>query len=435
MKVVFLSPPFYSHFQPLLALAKAFRQAGTEVVIACTNTFKKAILDSGFDFWEIAINKNANAGITNKTEQDEAESRRLEAFIDATRQGAAAALLFQAQHRKADMLANPEKLQEDIAQLNAQLHPDLFVVDQLSYGVTLALYAMNYPFITFCPGHPTYIPSGNQRFGVPYAWPSDLQPDEAALSALSAAADQVEGDFTRRFNETLQDENRSAAPVDNAFRLTSPLAILFNYPDFGHLHRDVDSVKKHFMGFCFAPRPLDQAWKSNLVKHSEQFKILVSLGTFLSGRSDVLERIIYSLRSKIPDAGLYIAAGASYPYLRRYQSENVFLSEFLPQTGLLPYMDLVIHHGGNNSFTETLYFGKPAILLPFSSDQFSIAHDAEKFELGKVLDPNQFSEEALQSAVHEVSQPHMRMRLQHWSNRLHSKGPQRAVADLVKSLS
>ena len=28
----------------------------------------------------------------------------------------------------------------------------------------------------------------------------------------------------------------------------------------------------------------------------------------------------------------------------------------------------MIHHGGNNSFTECLYFGKPAIIMPYVWD-------------------------------------------------------------------
>jgi UDP:flavonoid glycosyltransferase YjiC (YdhE family) len=54
---------------------------------------------------------------------------------------------------------------------------------------------------------------------------------------------------------------------------------------------------------------------------------------------------------------------------------------------------------GNNSFTETLYYGKPAVALPFSSDQFSIAHDIEKFNLGQVLDPNNITAQEFQKAL------------------------------------
>jgi UDP:flavonoid glycosyltransferase YjiC (YdhE family) len=35
---------------------------------------------------------------------------------------------------------------------------------------------------------------------------------------------------------------------------------------------------------------------------------------------------------------------------------------------VIPHVDLFIHHGGNNSFNEALYFGKPAIIMPFCWD-------------------------------------------------------------------
>jgi UDP:flavonoid glycosyltransferase YjiC (YdhE family) len=35
---------------------------------------------------------------------------------------------------------------------------------------------------------------------------------------------------------------------------------------------------------------------------------------------------------------------------------------------VIPQVDAVIHHGGNNSFTECLYFGKPAIIMPYVWD-------------------------------------------------------------------
>ena len=65
-------------------------------------------------------------------------------------------------------------------------------------------------------------------------------------------------------------------------------------------------------------------------------------------------------------------------------------------------MDLVIFHGGCNTLTEAMYYGKGMIVLPFSSDQFNIAYDLEEENLAAVLDPNHFNEKDLGRAFKHV---------------------------------
>lgn len=44
--------------------------------------------------------------------------------------------------------------------------------------------------------------------------------------------------------------------------------------------------------------------------------------------------------------------------------ENCWGEAYLPQTRVLPLVDLVITHGGHNSVSETMTFGKPMIVFP-----------------------------------------------------------------------
>ncbi|MEE9218229.1 MAG: glycosyltransferase [Acidobacteriota bacterium] len=47
---------------------------------------------------------------------------------------------------------------------------------------------------------------------------------------------------------------------------------------------------------------------------------------------------------------------------------NIQLSSWFNQVAVLPHCEVVIQHGGNNSFNETLYFGKAPLIMPFVWD-------------------------------------------------------------------
>jgi UDP:flavonoid glycosyltransferase YjiC (YdhE family) len=79
--------------------------------------------------------------------------------------------------------------------------------------------------------------------------------------------------------------------------------------------------------------------------------------------------------------------------------ENWLVREFLPQVALLERAALAVTHGGNNSVTESLLFGVPMLVLPFSTDQFTGAAAIESGNLGLVLDPNAATADQLRLAA------------------------------------
>jgi UDP:flavonoid glycosyltransferase YjiC (YdhE family) len=79
-----------------------------------------------------------------------------------------------------------------------------------------------------------------------------------------------------------------------------------------------------------------------------------------------------------------VSMGSQHDQLRL--ADNMAGAEFLPQTSVLPHVDLVITHGGNNTVTESLFFGKPMVVLPLFWDQYDNAQRIDELSLGVRLD-------------------------------------------------
>ncbi|MBK3632157.1 glycosyltransferase family 1 protein [Streptomyces sp. MBT97] len=405
-RVVVVSPPFMSHARPLSVLAGALRRRGADVYFACAPAFEHLAREAGVGFEPLSVTRNANTGVAEATEQDAREAARLAEFLDATREGAVPALLTQARHRRADMLADPDGVLDSLRSADRRLRPDWYVVDQLSYPVTLALHCLGVPYATFCPGHPSYVLSGpDAYFGVPYAWPDALRPDPERLRELRAAARRNDEAFTALFAAFARRHAPSLPAPGRAFALSSPHAVVYAYPAFGWLPTPAPGPVRLFAGhMAAAPDPLDAQWEAHLkmLRSRGERVVLVALGTFLSARDDVLRGVVTGLLDGMPDVSVVVAAGERAAALADLAGERAVVAPSVPQRALLEQVDAMVHHGGSNSFTECLRAGVPAVVLPFSSDQFSVARDAERAGAGVVLDPNTLSPGDVPTALRAV---------------------------------
>ncbi len=78
---------------------------------------------------------------------------------------------------------------------------------------------------------------------------------------------------------------------------------------------------------------------------------------------------------------------------------NMWGAEFLPQTSIIPLVDLVITHGGNNTTTEAFHFGKPMVVLPLFWDQYDNAQRVDETGFGVRLPTYAFEPADLAGAI------------------------------------
>ncbi|CAG2166719.1 unnamed protein product [Oppiella nova] len=114
---------------------------------------------------------------------------------------------------------------------------------------------------------------------------------------------------------------------------------------------------------------------------------------------------------------------------------NMWGAATVPQLQVLPVVDLVITHGGNNTIVETMYFGKPMIVLPLFGDQYDNAERVECKRFGKRLDAYQCSESELLTAIDSLlNDKELEERLRKISHRIQSDNSSANLPGLLENL-
>jgi MGT family glycosyltransferase len=296
-----------------------------------------------------------------------------------------ATLRLQAEARLRDLLWQPAAVTERLAEIVSEVSPTLVVSDQLAFGSTLALHALEQPYVSFHPGHPSAIPGPGEIYGFPSHRPREFCAGKQELVELRRLCADVSERFTRAFNATLRQLNPRAEPVASALSATSPLLTLVNYPaQLAGPRRVLLPSSAWFVGASVRrTRKLGGELQGTTPALP---RIYVSLGSFLSARSDVLRRIVSAFH--LLPVQLIVAAGVTPPDALGEVPDHWHVASYLPQPEVLRSCDLVICHGGNNTVTEAIWAGVPLLVCPFSTDQFAGAEDVRRAGLGDVFDPN-----------------------------------------------
>ncbi|MBU2662568.1 glycosyltransferase [Actinoplanes bogorensis] len=193
-------------------------------------------------------------------------------------------------------------------------------------------------------------------------------------------------------------------------------------------------------------RPLDSSWQrlESSVRETDssyelpagfaadgQKIIYFSLGSLGSADVELMRRVIAALAGT---PHRYIVSKG--PLHDEFElADNMIGAEFLPQTSILPLVDLVITHGGNNTTTEAMHFGKPMIVLPLFWDQYDNAQRVDETGFGVRLDPYRFTPEEMHAAIDRLlTDAALATRLESVSSAIRASDGLRLAADAIEKI-
>jgi len=248
--------------------------------------------------------------------------------------------------------------QKDLPGVLAKIAPDLICVDNVILFPAIKQYGKPWVRVISCseneiedPQIPPHLSGCGAR-------------DFACHSAFRERFNAVIKPIRDDFNAFLQENGQAPYPVGQFFE-ASPFMNLLLYPEpvaFQRAH-PLDPKQFQYLEGCVRhEKPYEIP---PFARNNDKPLIYVSFGSLGAGDTDLLKRIIAVLGT-LP----YRALVNIGDYKDSYESvpENVIIESWFPQPSVIAQVDAAIHHGGNNSFTECLYFGKPAIIMPYVWD-------------------------------------------------------------------
>ncbi|WP_425405944.1 nucleotide disphospho-sugar-binding domain-containing protein [Hwanghaeella sp.] len=230
------------------------------------------------------------------------------------------------------------------------------------------------------------------------------------------------------FNAFLKECGEEAYPLGQFFE-ASPFLNLLLYPEPVKFERSVplDPARFQYLEGCVRKEEPYEVPSFNA--NQDGPLLYVSFGSLGAGDTELLKRIIDVLgRSRyraLVNVGDYADVYSEIP-------PNVRIASWFPQPSVIPQVDLVIHHGGNNSFTECLYFGKPAIIMPYVWDGHDNAMRVQETGHGFRSPRYDWTEEELIGKIEAcLTDPDIEARLKATAGHMQARnGPDKA-ADLL----
>jgi MGT family glycosyltransferase len=242
---------------------------------------------------------------------------------------------------------------------------------------------------------------------------------------------RVLGGLQSRFDAFCRERGTPRLP-ELEFIHESPWLNLYLYPT------EVDYPRENALGGRWhnletSVRATDEAWQpAPGFDTGDGALIYLSLGSLGSADVELMQRLIDTLAQT--DYRVIVSMGPQHDQLRL--ADNMAGKEFLPQTRILPLVDVVVTHGGNNTVSECFWAGKPMVLLPLFWDQYDNAQRVHETGFGVRVDTYGHEPHELSGAIERLlADDRLRAHLAAASERLRARPGTEVAAELIERIA
>ena len=289
-----------------------------------------------------------------------------------------------------ELIRGARYCQSQLAGIVRRVRPEVIVEDNvISFP---ALLTAGVPFVRIVSCNPLEIKGP----GVPPAFSGYPSADQAGWQQFRAEYERVHLPLWEDFNAWAT--AAGTTPLPRLEFIHEGEANLYVYPELADYHRQ-PRLGPRWHRLDSSVRETDERFTlpANLAGAGGAL-VYFSLGSLGSADTSLMQRVLDCLAAT-PHRYI-VSMGPLHEEITL--APNMWGAEFVPQTSVLPLADLVITHGGNNTTTECLHFGKPMIVLPLFWDQYDNAQRVHELGLGVRLDTYRFTDADLHGALHRL---------------------------------
>ncbi len=316
--------------------------------------------------------------------------------------------------------------QKDLPGVLARVKPDVIAVDNVILFPAIKQYGVPWVRVISCSENEI------EDEGIPPHLSGCGEKDFACHKAYRDRFNEVIKPIHDDFNAFLETCGEEAYPIGQFFE-ASPYLNLLLYPEPAKFERKepLDPSRFQYLEGCVRKEEAYQV--PTFAKNNDGPLVYVSFGSLGAGDTELLKRIIAALAKSrfraLVNVGDYEGEYSDLP-------GNVHIAGWYPQPSVIPQVDAVIHHGGNNSFTECLYFGKPAIIMPYVWDGHDNATRVQETGHGFKMPRYDWTDEELIAKLETcLSDPAMKAKLAATSAHMQAQSGPAKAAKLLDGLA